>query len=177
MTPQPITQFGHPGRTHLTEEQFGELLARSASTEPSPEIALAEAHLAACEQCAAQLASLDESLTLFRKATSAYADNQLRSMPKRPIPIRRPALQPAYWATAAALLLAAILPMQMLHRHSVPSAPAVSTVVDHPVESDEALLESVNTEISESVPSPMQTLADPTTTSTTSSQTSTQRKD
>jgi anti-sigma factor RsiW len=177
MTPQPITRFGDPSRNHLTEEQFGELLARSASTEPSPEIAAAEAHLATCEQCAAQLASLDESLSFFRKATSVYADNQLRSMPKRPVPIRRPVLQPAYWAAAAALLLAAILPMQMLHRHSAPPAPAVATVVDHPVESDEALLESVNSEISASVPSPMQTLVDPTTDGTTSSRTSTQRKD
>ena len=82
-------------------------------------------------------------------------------LPARPAHIL--ALQPAYWAAAAALVLAAFLPMQMMHRHSLQAAPAVATTVaDRPAQTDEALLEDVNQAISASVPTPMQSLADPT---------------
>jgi anti-sigma factor RsiW len=181
MTPIPAS-LSSP---HLTEEQFGDLLTQSvAPAAQTP--ASAQAHLLDCEQCAAELATMRQSLSLFRDANAAYADTLLRSMRPIKLPTRRHfALQPAYWATAAAaLFLAAILPMQMLHRHSaLPERPVTATIAaavpDSPVESDEALLEDVNREISASVPTPMQALADPTATSTTtsSSQTSTQRKD
>src|SRR4051812_7171096 len=142
-----------PSSTHLTEEQFGELLA------PSPESSdrtLAEAHLASCEQCSAELASLRDSLSLFRTATGVYAENEFRRLPQWSaprIPARRPSFQPAYWAAAAALLLAAILPLQMFHRHAPDQAAAVAAAQpQHLTESDEALFESVNNEISEAVP-------------------------
>ena len=152
MTPQT--------NNHLTEEQFGDLLSGSG---PTPETALAEAHFLACAQCAAELDSLRASLSLFRQATVVYADNHLRPLSQEPIRIRPAAFQSAYWATAAAaLLLAAILPLQRLHRHSPPPASTIARVADRPTESDEALLESVNTEITESVPTPMKALADPT---------------
>jgi len=167
-----------PNNHHLTEEQFGELLAPSAETSDR---ALAEAHLASCEQCSAELASLRDSLSLFRTATGTFAENEFRRLPHwsaSRLTTRRPLLQPAYWAAAAALLLAAVLPLQMFHRHS-PEPPAVVAVTtpDRPAESDEALFESVNNEISEAVPSPMQALADPTSSTTSSLQNSTQRKD
>ena len=167
-----------PNNHHLTEEQFGELLA--PSTEKSDR-ALAEAHIASCEQCSAELASLRDSLSLFLTATGAFAENEFRRLPQWSPPrepARRPLFQPAYWAAAAALLLAALLPLQMFHRHSPePPAVVVVTTPDRPAESDEALFESVNSEISEAVPSPMQALADPTSSTTSSLQNSTQRKD
>jgi anti-sigma factor RsiW len=171
----PITQ---PNAQHLTEEQFGELLAPSAEDSNR---ALAEAHIASCEQCSAELASLRDSLSLFRKATGAYAENEFRRLPQwssSRLPLRRPMLQPAYWAAAAALLLAAVLPLQMLHRHAVPPPATVAvTAPDRPTVSDEALFESVDSEISEAVPTPMQALADPTSNATSSVSNSTQRKD
>lgn len=179
MTHPPVTQLNNQ---HLTEEQFGELLAPSAETPAAnPDRAFAEAHIASCAQCSAELASLRDSLSLFRQATEAYAEKEFRRMPQSSasrMPIRRPVLQPAYFAAAAALLLAAVLPLQMFHRHAKPAPPAIAvTTPDRPAVSDEALFESVNSEISEAVPTPMQALADPTSNATSSVQNSTQRKD
>lgn len=179
-----------PINDHLTEEQFGELIAASSSTS-EPGIARAEAHLRGCEQCATELSSLRECLCLFREASTAYANDQLRSVPKVVLPARRrllffPRLQPAYMAAAAAaIILAALVPLQLLHRHAPHPLPAAAaTVATAPMESDDALLEDVNSEVSASVPSSMQALADPTdsaaTTSTgieTSTQNPDQRKD
>jgi hypothetical protein len=177
MTPQS-TQPGTDPRTHLTEDQFGELLDQSPATSAkAADVALAEAHLLTCDQCAVELASLRESLSLFRDASTAYAENQLRSLPSHPIPLSRPVLQPAYWAAAAAILFASFLPLQFLHRHNRPPQAAVTaTVQQQPTESDDDLLQSVSSEISESVPTPMQALADPTANGSTSAQNATQRK-
>jgi len=185
MTPQLVSQpvIVPPAiiaAPHLTEDQFGELIAPSAETANSS-LALAEAHLISCEQCAAELAGLRESLSLFRQASIAYADSELRRLPQVSLPARPtffPALQSAYWAAAAALVLAAFLPTQMLRRHALlPSPSYAATVADSPVESDEALLNDVNREVSASVPDPMQALADPTSSVDSSVPTSTQRKD
>ncbi len=116
------------GEGHLTEEQFGELIAASART--AAETSPAEAHLRSCEQCAAEIAGLRECLSLFREASTAYADSELRRMPRIVLPARRlllfPVLEPAYWVAAAAIFLAALLPMQTLHRHTVQPAQAVA---------------------------------------------------
>jgi hypothetical protein len=175
------------GEGHLTEEQFGELIAASAKA--AADIAPAEAHVRGCEPCAAELASLRECLSLFRDASTAYADRELRRIPRVKLPARRPlffpSLEPAYWAVAAAaIFLAALLPMQTLRRHAVQPAPAVAVGAANAsvgTESDEALLEDVNREESASVPAAMQALEDPSgsTTSTgieTSNETSDQRK-
>jgi hypothetical protein len=172
----------HLTPAHLTEDQFGELLSVRTSA-VYPALASAEAHLLACEQCAAELAGLRESLSLFRMASNAHADNELRQMPRVSLPVRgafSPALEPTWWVAAAAVFLAAILPMQSLRQHTFRSAPAVSvTASDSATESDEALLEDVDRDTSASVPAPMQALADPTgsISSTASVSTSVQRKD
>ena len=165
---------------HLTEAQFDELLTRSANCASSP----AEAHLLACDQCAAELASLRESLSLFRHASTAYAYNQLRAIPRVALPSRRifsPTLEPTWWVAAAAIVLAGLLPMQ-LSRPRVPQTPSSSaaTLEDCSAQSDEALLEDVDRDTSASVPSSMQALADPTAGAASvnaSVSTSTQRKD
>jgi hypothetical protein len=73
-----------------------------------------------------------------------------------------PALSPTYCAAAAALFLAAILPIQSLHQHALRVAPAVSAVATEGAsQSDEALLDDVDRYTSASVPAPMQVLADP----------------
>jgi anti-sigma factor RsiW len=175
------------GEGHLTEAQFGELIAASANNAAGT--APAETHLQSCEPCAAEVASLRECLSLFREASTAYADRELRRIPQVTLPPRRPllfpALEPAYWATAAAaIFLAALLPMQTLHRHAVQSAPAVAVGAPSASvasESDEALLEDVSREESASVPAAMQALEDPSASTTsagveTLNQTSDQRK-
>jgi hypothetical protein len=184
MTPQLASQPGTAdcaapkgaqiANAHLTEDQFGELFLATAGRGSSD----AEAHLLLCEQCAAELAILRESLSFFRQASSAHAENELRLMP--PMAVRRRALpfvEPAYMVAAAALFLAALLPMQALHRFVARPVPVVASVATgQPAESDQALLEDVDREASLSVPASMQALADPTTDGA-AVQTSMQRKD
>lgn len=171
---------GHLASGHLTEDQFGELLDRSTD----PVLQAAQAHVLACEECAGELASLRESLSLFREATSAYADNELSRLPPVSPPARNilaPALTQAYWLAAAALLVAAILPLQTLRQHAFQPAPALAANTPLAAsQSDEALLEDVDSYTSASVPAPMQALADPGVTSTSiaaTTQNSDQRKD
>ena len=60
LTLQPDNNARRPmGEGHLTEEQFGELIAASAKTATGT--VPAEAHLQDCEQCAAELASLSRT--------------------------------------------------------------------------------------------------------------------
>jgi anti-sigma factor RsiW len=177
MTPQ-LTP--NSSSAHLTEDQFGELLAHASG----PALESAEAHLLACDQCASELAGLRDSVSLFRQASNAYADNELRRLPPVSLPSRgvlSPAFAPTYWLAAAALFLSAILPMQSLRQHTFRAAPAVSASTPESVsQSDEALLEDVDSYTSASVPAPMQALADPNFSSTgitATTQYSDQRKD
>jgi len=160
MTPQltivPMTTRG----THLTEEQFGELIA-GASANPA-----AAAHILTCQQCAAELDQLRESLSLFRQASTLHAAGELRRMALAPVPWRgilSPATQRAWLATAAAVaFLVALLPVHQQRRASMQHSSAVAA--DAPglsAESDEALLDDVDRDVSASVPAPMQALADP----------------
>ncbi|HWB33178.1 MAG TPA: hypothetical protein VG714_08410 [Acidobacteriaceae bacterium] len=172
--------------THLTEDQFSELLTGAAPPDGSV-LSMAEEHVLHCEQCAAELDSLRESLSLFREASTAYANEQLRRMPLvhvRVTQVHRPLLRPMLLAAAAALLLAAFVPMQMLLRSASPAPvqtvrhtlPAES-VQRYAVESNEALLEDVRRATSSSVPDAMQALADPTAGVDLVQQNSSQRKD
>jgi hypothetical protein len=172
MTPQPVRQSA----AHLTEEQFGELLSAS----PRGTVSSAEAHLAACDRCAAEFARMRDSLSLFRQATTSYAGKELRplSLPARPL---FPAAERVWWTAAAALALAAILPMQTLRQHTQRPAPSAvcgrAAVQYDTAETDQALLEDISDVSSASVPTPMQALADPISTNPTSTQNSPQRKD
>ena len=140
---------------HLTCVQFDELLAGAAAGVSE------QTHLQLCEQCAAELATLRDSLSLFRVASSAHADSELRRRPRMVLPAR-PALGPAYWAAAGAMVIAAFLPLQVLRQRAMqPAASVASSVPDRAAESDEALLDDVNREVTASVPAPMQALSDP----------------
>lgn len=164
------------GSNHLTDDQFGELLVRSQG-DTSPEMLLAEAHLLTCEKCAAELASMHEAVAFFREASNAYANSELRRMPRWVMPERRTfsrltfsnGFAPAYWVAAAAMLLAAVLPLQLLRWHREQMPPAVAAVAmasasqaEVSTQSDAVLLEDVNRDISAKVPSSMQALAVPT---------------
>lgn len=154
---------------HLTEAQFGELLAAPARTADSA-LSPAEAHVRACEQCAAELDALRESLALFRAATTSFAANQLREAPPVVLPARpvvSHALRSMVLACAAALVLAAFVPMQVLHQRSqeaarrAASADTTPRIQHYATESNEALLNDVDQAASASVPDAMQSLANP----------------
>ena len=170
MTPELVPRTKtEPGEAHLTASSSANCWhdsTEAAGSEPT----LAEAHLQACEACSAELASLREAITLFREASDAYADQELRGIPRWRLPNRRVfshRLVPAYWLAAAAMFVTALLPLQVLRRHAVRTPPAVATRATASnaaisTQSDEALLEDVNRELSASVPTSMQALNDPT---------------
>lgn len=169
---------------HLNEQQFAEMLlaSRRELSEPpgGSELDALLAHISECSGCAAELARMRDSLALFREASTAYADAHMNRLPAWQPPARRAfVLQPAYWAAAAAaVFLATFVPLQMANRHPVQpplQTPANVAPQQAAAETDEALLEDVNRELSESVPAPMAALADPTGTPTKVSQNSTQR--
>jgi hypothetical protein len=149
--------------THLTAEQFGEFIERGALEGESME---ATSHLAACDQCQAELESMREALAFFRQSTSAFAERELgrshRVQTVRFAPIHRGFSPGLAWAAAGLLVMAASLPLGLRHK------PAPLPVAHHaaapvPAElSDDALLEDINREVSASVPASMQALDDPT---------------
>ena len=170
---------------HLTEAEFAEIISGSTGTAGFA-LTAAEEHALLCEQCTAELAALRESLDLFREASAAYANAELRRIPAVKLPRRRVLpfpLRPVYLAAAAALVLASVIPMQLLHQRSqkivrqAASASTATSVERYATESNEALLDDVDRAASASVPESMQALADPMGANDLSVQTSKQRKD
>jgi hypothetical protein len=162
---------------HLTHEQLCDLLLACGPHTLSSDFAALQHHLDACPSCAAELDSLRTSLALFHETSTSYAQQQLPYIRANATPsLSKTIVQPIYWAAAAALCIAAALPIT-LHR-TTPSVPVSSTSTSNPAtssQSDEALLEEINQEISAPVPSPMQPLADPTASSAVTPSTSSQR--
>jgi hypothetical protein len=190
------------GDMHLSSEQMGELLDRAFSggeavRGDTATETVAEAHLRECAVCAAEFASLRETLSLFQEASIAHADREFGRMQlpaMHRLAGRRAAytaLEPMLWLAAAGLLLAALLPMELRWQHALRGGAGVAVTTSNGAGSsstsnsnaDEALLEDINRDLTASVPAPMQALADPTGASTaqaslqSGSQTSTQRKD
>ena len=159
---------------HLTHEQLCDMLLARSPHPLSSDFAALQHHLGSCPSCAAELGSLRSSLAFFREASTSYSQRQLTRLHTGSVPATRKTLaQPIYWAAAATLCIAAALPLT-LHRTS-PSTPTTATSATEPVaisQSDEALLEEVNQELSAPIPSPMQPLADPTASSATTPSTS-----
>ena len=162
---------------HLTHEQLCDMILARSPHPLSSDFAALQHHLGSCPSCTAELASLRTSLALLRETSTSYAQQQLtqpRVNSTRTLP--RNLFQPIYWAAAAILCIAAVLPIT-LHRQT-PYAPAASTSTTKPAnlaQSDEALLEEINQEIAAPIPSPMQPLADPTASSATTPSPSSQR--
>lgn len=181
--------------SHLTSDQMSDLLDRALprrgetlNLEPSA-TARAEAHLRSCAICAAEFASLREALLLFQEASVALADREFSRLRKPAfsvLPAHRPYSQTLFWVAASAILMAGLLPLEMRWQRtaSAPAAKAATAAASaRTSESDEALLEDIDRELSASVPAPMQALADPTDDASSQAsigiddQTSSQRKD
>jgi len=163
-------------RTHLTHKQLSELLLAEPE-ETSPRLAELRGHLRTCPVCAAEIASLQQSLSRFRSATIAWAGHASASRSWL-APGLAPALgsvepaasrsrfRPILWA-AAAVLLATAIPFA-LHGHrsgyksGAPQPAAEVHIQQSSPVTDEALLEEIDQTLSSSIPTPMQPLADPT---------------
>jgi anti-sigma factor RsiW len=163
---------------HLTHEQLCDFVLDLAPHPLSSDFAALQQHLANCPACTAELASLRGSISLFRDTTTACARQQLAEFHASNTLTPRPHafFHPIYWATAAAMIVAAAIPLTLHRPIQPPPVPAATVTTAAPaVQSDEALLEEINQEISAPVPSPMQPLADPTATSTAAQPTASQR--
>ena len=124
---------------HLTDEQFAECVAGCAVVAPDPE---SEAHLRECSQCREELARFAASMEDFSRAAFGWSETQpavsLRAK-ARP-QSGRSWLAPAGWAVAAAVLLAAGLPI-VIHHDRQPAASPDAAVADGPDDSDAQIAE------------------------------------
>ncbi|MCU1320544.1 MAG: hypothetical protein JWM43_193 [Acidobacteriaceae bacterium] len=172
---------------HLSHEQICDLLLSDRlAVAPAVDAAqeLHQEHLQGCLICTSELELLRSSVTSFRTASVAVAD---RAMARRPLQAAFQAmdakrstqhLTPAFFWAATALIFTAAIPLGLFHTNLNPflkhEAAAVATnntgastagsntiASNASIESDEALLEGINQDLSASVPSPMQALAGP----------------
>ena len=161
MTPQLIHESNGAScvaseSRHLTDVEFCELLDCRVSV-------AGEDRAIWCDECTVELDAMRDALAMFRQATKSYADDELRRLSPMSIPTRRTissTLMPSGWLAAAAMLLAVLIPMHTSQRRlSQPAAtPALAASMDAG-ESDEALLEDVDRDVSATVPAPMRALA------------------
>src|SRR6202035_1223594 len=109
---------------HLTHEQLCDFVLDLAPHPLSSDFAALQQHLASCPACASELADLRGSISLFRDASTACAHQQLAEYHANNVALTpRPHafFHPIYWATAAAMIVAAALPLT-LHRPSQPTS-------------------------------------------------------
>lgn len=171
---------------HLTHEQLCDLII--AAPDVSPNAEAARDHLRDCLLCTAELQTLRNSLDLFRHAAFSYAGHQYAgpAIHKTSIaPSPRYLSHVLYWAVAAVLVIAVLLPLSLHRQHASAPQPEATAIVApqtiqavHTTESDEALLEGIAQDLSTDVPSPLRPLADPTASASvdTAQSISTQRK-
>lgn len=130
---------------HLSQEQIdgwliGDRLAEVVS------------HLDSCQACAGQLSRVSESLALFGSAVRTWGQDQMGA-PRAP-QLSSPAFAWVRIGLAFAALSLAIA-MPVLHRHLASQVTAAGS----PAVDDERLLQQIQTEISQSVPSTLEPIA------------------
>ena len=144
-------------KTHLSSEAMDLALAGM----PTPETS---AHLRECEPCQVEFASMRELLSGIRMEAVKVAAFHLRQPATlRPLPGLPGARPPARWAMAfaAAVLMLGGAVSPLLFRHHAAPAPTIATRTASPTDtaSDDALLSSVQNDLSTSVPAPLLPLA------------------
>jgi hypothetical protein len=175
---------------HLTHEQLCDLVLADSSL-PSETATpntfrsdsdVVHAHLRACAVCSAELATLRDSLSHFREASTSFARQEFAQSYAQRSSIAPPhsyLSQPLYWTAAALIFIAALFPLSMRRQPAL--SPATNTtrtatsISSQTTESDEALLTDIDQMVSADVPAPMEPLADPTAATTTSATSLNQR--
>ena len=114
----------------------------------------AEQHLDICADCRAEVAAFETTLSLFRASAHNWANRQLAPETQT---LRR--IQHAPYRSmlqtvclAAAMTALCVLRMISIRQHSFGSAPVVTAAAELPV-SDAALLERVDGQVSQTIPS------------------------
>ena len=132
-------------RAHLTSEQMAEVLAGRTDR-------VVAHHLKSCTWCAEEIATLSAMLGEMRSSATEVAARQ-RSVAI--LPVRRAVSGLAWAGAVAALLVAGLMPLALHHRGGAPVAPAKAMVEPGAQVSDEALLNSIQNDLSSSVPESM----------------------
>jgi hypothetical protein len=156
---------------HLSHEQLCDLLIVA----PQDDASLSEAHqehLRDCLICASELDLMRSSVAGFHDASTALADRELSRRPIRPRFASIYGSQPRglitlgfAWATAA-LVIAAIIPVGLNSRLNPTLTPDTTvtqsaTTSEAQPDSDAALLNDIDEDLSAAIPAPMQPLAGP----------------
>jgi len=164
-----IFRVNRTAEEHLTAEEIDGLLDESLTADG------AAAHMRSCVACAGEVAAMREALGCFRQAMTGAAEAEVRRWePVEPAMLwkgngrglKRFWPMPAYFALAATVVLAAVLiPLERpIVRPAV--VPVVETVAPHAAspasqDSDDALLEEIDQQVSASVPSALEPLEYP----------------
>jgi hypothetical protein len=186
---QDQTTTRHLSR-HLDHDQLCDFLLATEGAAQDAAHGARQQHLDNCLICASELDLLRTSVTGFRAASIAVANRALARRPlEAPISARNGSrssryISPTFFWAATALLFAAVLPLGLYHQnlnpflkpHLVAPVSTASTAPTHTLESDEALLEAINQDLSAAIPSPMQPLAGPAASTASTQPDSTQRK-
>jgi hypothetical protein len=152
---------------HLTDEQMFELLDQTPST-------TSQSHLRNCADCQTEFSSLHASLVNFRTAATNLAAAETPALAARRIAPRAQSLRPRIWAaslTAATALLA--VSIAIIHPTTTTPTTNETTAAVQPVaptESDEALLDGIQQDLSTSIPPSLEPLAVPAASGETSTQ-------
>lgn len=152
----------HP---HLTSEQMERMLH-------DPQAKANSLHLQVCPECVAELDELATTFSELRNTSTQHAITERKRAIVTPTASRRSLSAWAYALAAAILFTAGILPLALHHNSDArEQAKTPRSVVHQPI-SDEALLNSIQSDLSASVPEAMEPLA----TTTNSSNANTSRK-
>jgi hypothetical protein len=190
--PFPIQPTIQPLAQHLNHDQLCDVLLHDDldihalhgdvvfSTAAADQLAAFQEHLRNCLICSAELDIMRGAVARFQTTADTLT---ARELDRRPLPAPFSSLisarsrsysAPAFVWAAAALLVASLLPLSLLHlkpnpllRHPgiAPQTSSTATADAQPVtadvDSDAALLDDINQHLSASVPEPMQPLASP----------------
>ena len=134
-------------KTHLSEEQISRWIAGDRAPE-------AERHLRVCMQCATEVAHMKKLLADFHDGVIAWSDSQMDAE----APVQWTLLAPARRSKSAALLLrlaaaTVVVMLALLLFHDYNRRRAIKVF-----EADVKLLEEVNTQIAQPVPTSLKPL-------------------
>jgi len=143
---------------HLTSQEISQWLVEGPS-------ANAEAHAENCYACQAKIAEAREPLAVFRTAFVAWSESQSGLKQAHPAPATEPQrrAEGRPWILAPALSFAlgvALLAGFLVGPKSFRTPAAQTRVAANAPVSDAALMEQVDTEVSEAVPDAMAPLTD-----------------
>jgi anti-sigma factor RsiW len=145
---------------HLSAWEQEEYVLNRGAGQNAPEVLR---HLVECAACRTEVARLEHGVAIFRSAGAAWSAECLATRPQQlqSVPLRRFSIAAVRWAFAAAIpvvvLLLALLPLHLFH----PSGPAITrpaVQMSAAQNSDDALLEQVDEQVSVTVPSSMESL-------------------